>query len=192
MQALDIKSMQRKINAAGFPLVADGQWGAKSKEACKAHLLALMPHPHPWPAQDEASLTRFYGKAGDESNLVNLPVGDYVVKYDSQRVKTIRCHKLIASALGKVIAEIANGPDAAILMHYGGCYNYRQMRGGSRISTHAWGIAIDLAPNWNGNLTPWPKVATMPLGVCEAFARQGFLSAGPFWGRDGMHHQATR
>ena len=66
------------------------------------------------------------------------------------------------------------------------------MRGGSRISTHAWGIAIDLAPNWNGNLMPWPTVATMPLEIMEIFAREGWLSAGAFWGRDAMHFQATR
>ena len=192
MKTSEIIAMQNRINDAGYSLTADGEWGPKSKAACQRYLRSLMPAPNPWPDSDEVSLTRFYGKAGDESNLVNLPVGDYIVKYDGQRVKTIRCHKLIASALGKVIEEIANGPDAGVLMHYGGCYNYRKMRGGSRMSTHAWGIAIDLAPNWNGNLTPWPKAATMPLGVCEAFARQGFLSAGPFWGRDGMHHQATR
>jgi hypothetical protein len=66
------------------------------------------------------------------------------------------------------------------------------MRGGTRPSTHARGIAIDLAPVWNGNATPWPAKATMPLAVMEQFAREGWLPAGAFWGRDAMHFQATR
>jgi hypothetical protein len=32
----------------------------------------------------------------------------------------------------------------------------------------------------------------MPLEVMEAFAREGWLSAGAFWGRDSMHAQASQ
>jgi hypothetical protein len=32
----------------------------------------------------------------------------------------------------------------------------------------------------------------MPLEIMEAFAREGWLAAGAFWGRDAMHFQATR
>ena len=192
MKAADIKAMQSRINLAGFPLTIDGQWGAKSKQACQSYLRSLMPSPNPWPLSKESALVEFFGKAGDESNLVNLPVGDFGVKYDGAPVKTVRCHKRVASSLGRVIAAIAKSPQKSILEYYAGCFNHRQMRGGSRTSTHAWGIAIDLAPNWNGNLTPWPDVATMPLEVMEIFAAEGWLSAGAFWGRDGMHFQSTQ
>jgi len=38
----------------------------------------------------------------------------------------------------------------------------------------------------------WPTSSTMLLVVMEAFAREGWLSAGAFWGRDAMHFQATQ
>jgi hypothetical protein len=65
------------------------------------------------------------------------------------------------------------------------------MRGGSTPSLHARGAAIDLDPDNNANKQHWPASATMPFAVMEAFAREGWLSAGAFWSRDAMHSQAT-
>lgn len=168
----------------------DGFWGPKSIAACQRHLRQLMPPPSPWPRSNEASLREFYGPPGT-SMLVNLPVGGLPVYYFGQRVKTVRCHQRVAESLHRAISEIAAGPHARILREYAGCYNYRPMRGGTRTSTHAWGIAIDLSPVRNGNATHWPTRANMPIEVMESFAREGWLSAGAFWGRDAMHFQAT-
>jgi hypothetical protein len=183
----EIKTMQTRIG-----VTPDGAWGPKSRAACQGYLSALMPSPNPWPPQDEASLSNYYGDAGDEDYLVRLPVGGLGVAYDGQPVSGIRCHKRVAHSLGKVLAAIAASPHRGVLAHYAGCYNLRLMRGGTRPSTHARGIAIDLAPAWNANATPWPAKATMPLAVMEQFAREGWLPAGAFWGRDAMHFQATR
>ena len=189
MTAAEIKTMQIRINAK-----PDGEWGPKSSAACQGYLSALMPSPNPWPEPDEESLSKYYGDAGDEDYLVRLPVGGLGVAYDGQPVSKngIRCHKRVAHSLGKVLTAIAASPHRGVLAHYAGCYNFRPMRGGTRPSTHARGIAIDLAPAWNGNATPWPAKATMPLAVMEQFAREGWLPAGAFWGRDAMHFQATR
>ena len=51
---------------------------------------------------------------------------------------------------------------------------------------------FDFAASENGNHTSWPVAATMPLGVMEIFAAEGWLPAGAFWGRDAMHFQATQ
>jgi len=56
---------------------------------------------------------------------------------------------------------------------------------------HARGAAVDFDPDRNGNKVSWPLSASMPIAVMEAFAREGWLSAGAFWGRDAMHFQAT-
>jgi hypothetical protein len=170
----------------------DGIWGDVSTAACQRHLRALMPTPHPWPTGDDASVIARFGQPGDESQLVNLPVIGLGVKYDGAAVRSIRCHRLVAHSLIAAIADIADTPSAWILGQYAGCYNYRKMRGGSRHSKHAWGIAVDFAPATNGLRTHWPRAATMPIEAMEAFARQGWLSAGAFWSRDAMHFETTR
>lgn len=180
-----IIAIQQRIGAE-----PDGFWGPKSIAACKAHLRALMPGGVRWPATDQDSLTAFYGKAGDESQLVNLPVGDMDIRYEGQKVRTIRCHRKVAPSLKRVLESISSS-HPEILRDYNGCFNDRPMRGSSTPSLHARGAAIDFCAGENGNLTHWPVKATMPIEVMEAFAREGWISAGAFWSRDAMHAQAT-
>jgi hypothetical protein len=75
---------------------------------------------------------------------------------------------------------------------YCGIFNFRNKRGGTSLSVHAWGAAIDLDADDNSFRDPWPLVADMPLSIMEEFAREGWQSAGAFWGYDAMHHEATR
>ena len=170
----------------------DGIWGDVSTAACKAHLRALMPTPHPWPTGDDASVIARFGQPGDESQLVGANVRGLGLKYEGRPVQTIRCHRLVAHSLVEILAEIDASPSAWILDQYAGCFNFRPMRGGSRYSKHAWGIAVDFAPATNGLRTHWPRAASMPIEAMEAFARHGWLSAGAFWSRDAMHFEATR
>jgi hypothetical protein len=170
----------------------DGLWGDVSTADCQRHLRALMPQPHPWPTGDDASVIARFGQPGDESQLVGANVRGLGLKYEGKPVQTIRCHRLVAHSLLAAITEIADTPSAWILSEYAGCYNFRKMRGGSRHSKHAWGIAVDFAPDTNGLRTHWPRAANMPIEAMEAFARQGWLAAGAFWNRDAMHFEATR
>jgi hypothetical protein len=187
MITAEIKQMQHRIG-----VTPDGFWGPKSIAACQKHLRALMPSPNPWPATDQKSLTAFYGKPGDDSQLVNLPVSGLGIEYDGTKVRTIRCHGKVADSLVKILTKIAKGPHKAILTQFAGVYNNRPMRGGSLPSLHARGAAIDLAPSSNGLNMSWPTRATMPLEVMEEFACEGWMTAGAFWSRDAMHFQATR
>jgi len=181
-----IKAIQTKIG-----VTPDGFWGPKSIAAAQKHLRNLMPSPNPWPNSDQKSLTSFYGEAGDESKLVVLDVSGLGLRYDGTKVKSIRCHEKIAQPLRRVLERLSK-THPEILAEYAGCFNNRKMRGGSLPSLHARGAAVDFAPDTNGNNTPWPTKATMPFEVMEEFAKEGFLSAGAFWGRDSMHQQATR
>ena len=186
MNVSEIKVLQRHIGAE-----PDGFWGPKSIAACQRHLRSLMPSPNPWPASDEKSIRARFGPPG-EDRLVNLPVIGLGVEYLGKPVRTIRCHELVRDSLLDVISDIANGPHEHVLKRYAGCFNHRPMRNGSSLSTHSWGIAIDLWPARNGNAVHWPTRAEMPIGVMESFARQGWLAAGAFWSRDAMHFQSTR
>lgn len=171
--------------------VPDGIWGAKSKLAVQRHLRRLMPSPPVWPIDITADITRFFGAPGDQRNLSNLDVSGLGMRYDGKEVSTVRCHRRVEQSLGEILREISASPNAWVLKSYAGCYAHRAMRGGTNLSRHSWGIAIDLAPETNGNQTPWPTKSNMPLEVMEIFARRGWLSAGGFWFRDAMHFQAT-
>lgn len=186
MKTADIKAMQARLGVE-----ADGFWGPKSIAACQRHLRSLMPAESNWPGTSQASLQGFYGSPGDESKLVSiaLPKG---TEYDGRAVATTRVHAKCADSLSRVLHAIAAGPHRDILKKYAGVFNNRPMRGGSLPSLHARGAAIDLDPDTNRNKQSWPASATMPLEVMEEFAKEGWLPAGAFWGRDAMHFQATR
>lgn len=187
MTRTQIATLQSRVGAK-----PDGFWGPRSTHAAQSHLRALMPSRNPWPATDQASLTRFYGKPGDESRLVNIDVYGLGVKYAGKPVKTVRCHDRVASSLLKVLTDISKSHFAYVLEHYAGVYNNRAMRGGSLPSLHARGAAIDLWPSKNGNMMHWPTRASMPIEVAEIFAAEGWKSAGIFWSRDAMHFEATQ
>ena len=88
MQYHQIIELQKRIGTT-----PDGFFGEKSVAKCKEYLRSLMPKDHPWPTQDQASLTKFYGRPGDETQLVNLAVNDLDIRYDGKNVKSIRCHR---------------------------------------------------------------------------------------------------
>jgi hypothetical protein len=186
MTRADIIEMQTRIGTT-----PDGFWGPKSITACQKHLRALMPKQNPWPDTSQAALTKFYGRAGDERQLVLMPA-PVAVYYEGKRLKNILCHKKVAPSLERILKAIAASPDAHLLTAWEGCYFNRPMRGGSLPSLHARGAAADIDAANNGNQVAWPVRARMPLEVMEIFAREGWVAAGAFWGRDGMHFQATR
>ena len=170
----------------------DGFWGPKSVAACQKHLRALMPKINQWPSANTSAMVKFYGPPGDESQLVLLDVSAYGIRYEGKIVKTLRCHRKVGGSLLSVIRQIHNSPFSYVLKEYNGCFNFRNSRGSSSLSKHAWGAAIDFLASKNGNKTHWPIAATMPIEVMEIFAREGWIAAGAFWSRDAMHFQATR
>lgn len=149
-----------------------------------------------WPHR--AGLVQTFGTVDDAASrqVYIEPPFPMVAAWDlGVSIHRIRCHRLVATSLHRALDEIgAAFPSAARrvlhLDRFGGTYNKRRMRGGSRWSTHAWGIAIDLAPALNGLHTPWPTRAAMPLPVIQAFAAEGWTPAATAVGRDAMHFQA--
>jgi len=191
MNTEEIKAMQSRIG-----VLADGFWGPKSIAACKAHLRRLMPANNPWPNPDQASLRAFYGAPGDESNLVTVTF-PYPMFYEGKRTFKTRVNRKCADSLLRVLSAIGKsyGTDRGTMEEaedYGGVYNFRLKRGGSSYSLHAYGAAIDLDADDNTFRDNWPMKADMPLSIMEEFAREGWISAGAFWGYDAMHHQATK
>lgn len=191
MTTAEIKKMQDKLGVK-----PDGFWGPVSQARLRTHLTNLMPRPNPWPSPDTGSLRLFYGQPGDESNLVSI-TPPFPMFYDGKQVKTLRCHKKVADSLLRILKAIGKsyGSQLGIMEEaedFGGCFNNRKKRGGSSLSVHAWGAAIDLDADDNTYRDTWPTQADMPLEIMESFAREGWVSGGAFWGYDAMHFQATR
>lgn len=186
MKSTEIIAMQKVIGVE-----PDGFWGPKSQTACQAHLRKLMPLNNPWPKADQKSLQAFYGSPGDESKLTPLNISDLGIKYEGNHVQRILCHSKVAQSLRRILVALKTSPFASLLNSFDGCYNNRPMRGSTTPSLHSRGAAIDFDAANNANLSHWPDNASMPLGVMEIFAREGWLSAGAFWSRDAMHFQAT-
>lgn len=76
------------------------------------------------------------------------------------------------------------------LTNYNGTYNYRPIRGSKALSTHAYGIAIDLDASGN----PLGATATtFPAWFIKCWTDQGFLWGGDYKGRkDNQHWQLAR
>ena len=77
---------------------------------------------------------------------------------------------------------------------WGGCYNKRKMRGGSRWSTHSWGIAIDWDPSrnqlkWKANQANFAKPEYDIWW--KLWEDEGFTSLGRAKNYDYMHVQAA-
>jgi hypothetical protein len=137
-------------------------------------------------------------------NIVFVPV-PWPMKMGSINITRIAFHKKAAEALQAVFAEIkATMSMAEIkeagLTEFSGSFNYRPMRGGSALSMHAYGCAIDFDAANNGLGDRTPKLAKYPK-VIKAFLNQGAIWGGDWDGDgdtlderrcDGMHFQFAR
>jgi hypothetical protein len=102
-------------------------------------------------------------------------------------VTKARCHKLLVPIVEELFSRILNEGLLGSVKSFGGCYMYRPQRGSHKISTHSWGIALDLNPQENEMGTP----GTMDVRVVQLAESLGFFWGGNFEGprRDPMHFQ---
>lgn len=105
----------------------------------------------------------------------------------SQFVERISCHKVLADTYTEVFAGIQSGGFQTKITSFGGCFSFRPQRTGARLSTHAWGIAMDLNPESNAQGT----AGSMDGSIVAIFKHAGFSWGGDWQGkvRDPMHFQ---
>jgi hypothetical protein len=128
---------------------------------------------------------------------INLPYPMRIAWDTDSIVTSMMCHKLVANNFSAVFTDILThyGLDKIKELGidlFGGCFNYRKMRGGSAWSMHCWGIAIDLDPARN---TLKETKATARFAhpeykpMIDIFYKHGFISLGVEKDYDWMHFE---
>ncbi|KGF71149.1 hypothetical protein LL06_00675 [Hoeflea sp. BAL378] len=151
-----------------------------------------------WPHQDDVA--GFYGPVGTSQGRLELPFPMKLAWDKSQTVTRITLHTRVIDSAGRAFAEIAETysdkerRDLGLDL-FGGSLNVRRMRGGSRFSMHAYGIAIDFDPERNQLRWKRPQARLShpdALPFWHAWAREGWVSLGRARDFDWMHVQAAR
>ncbi|MEJ5218857.1 M15 family metallopeptidase [Cognatishimia sp. D5M38] len=101
--------------------------------------------------------------------------------------------------LRSVLEEIAAyGPAMDVYFEKsGGSFNWRVIAGTNRLSTHSFGIAVDLNTQlgkywrWDGGKpgSVGPFANEIPFEIVSAFERRGFIWGGKWYHYDGMHFE---
>jgi hypothetical protein len=208
--------LQAFCQQAGFnPGDLDGLWGTQTDYASGqlAHLQAngqppvpwraepVAANPNGWPLERQDELVDFYGPPG-ESRLVSIDL-PYPLRlsWETRTVVTrTRCNARVKDSLGRVLQQVlaAYGQEriqALRLDLFGGGFNLREKRGGSALSTHAWGIAFDFDPDhnqlkWTRDRASFARPEYDDWWRC--WENEGWVSLGRTRNYDWMHVQAAR
>jgi hypothetical protein len=195
--------------------VIDAYWGPSTEHAYDSlvHLLKYNErpplwrdrkttniNPNHWPKQTESELNAFYGGIGENQVNVKLPYTHLVSWNKRRKLDSIYCHKKVADSLVRVLTKVLNhyGEEQIKTLGlnlFGGCFNPRKVRGGTRWSTHAWAISLDYNPNQNK--LKWGRDRAKfaePIYEkwWEFWEEEGWVSLGRERNFDWMHVQAAK
>lgn len=159
-----------------------------------------------WPKQSECA--NFYGnpdprhegvpfRLWENENIIKIvPPWRMVLAWSPKdRLSTIRIHRKCAHSLSTVLNDIFDAYERkqekieTVGLHlYGGAYNFRMMRGSTRLSMHSYGCAIDIDPEHNQFGDAHGR---MPQDVVALFRAQGWTWGGTWSKPDAQHFQAA-
>jgi hypothetical protein len=163
-----------------------------------------------WPHEDVAALNAFYGDPRGRNGEAN-PLWEvanlvqwtppYPMFYSDgchRPMNHLRIHRkcvdAFQAAFSDALASLGHDYIAAHSLDVtGGAFCYRLQRGGSRLSVHSWGCAIDIDPAHN----PFPRRWAAGRGMldrkfAEIFQKRGFIWRGADGDNDPMHLQLAR
>lgn len=177
-----------------FPVAVDPALGrdVDPPEAEPAGLKAI------WPRQ--AEVERMFGPPGANQTLLTPPYALLLAWETRTPVPRFSIHERVHDSALRCLTRVADAYDAAAraalgLDLWGGCLNVRPMRGGTRLSMHAYGIALDFDParnalTWGRDRARLAQADAAPWW--RIWAEEGWVSLGQTRNFDWMHVQAAR
>lgn len=179
----------------------DGEWIAVSAPAgggwAHSSHLELVQEPEVGPDPDwpvvphgKLGIIEVFGEPCQPrcaTGRVELPEPLPLYRPDAKQfTRSFHCHELMVGVFDSVFRELHRRGYWPLLEDWGGVYNCRLKAGTSqKRSTHAWGIAVDVATQSN----PLGRQPTLDPRVVAIFEDAGFLWGGRWSRPDGMHFQ---
>lgn len=120
-------------------------------------------------------------------DFLNLPFSMPLSWNPSQKATRFICNKRLIKIFENVFNEIKTKNLDSKINSFGGVYNFRRKSRNGALSTHSWGIAIDLNPLTNALGTK----GNMDQNIISIFRKHGFKWGGDWNGKnsDPMHFQ---
>jgi hypothetical protein len=199
----------------GFdPYGIDGKWGQDTEYAFN-RLVYFREHnqppapwrpeerslvnPNNWPKQYTLEFDAFYGDRGASLVPLALPYPLRIAWDKSKVINSFSCHAKVHDSALRVLARVLDHYGLAEIQRlrldlWGGCYNQRPIRGGTKWSMHSWGIAIDFDPE--KNMLDWGRDRAAFSRPdydrwWELWEEEGWVSLGRVRNYDWMHVQAA-
>ena len=197
------------------PGVIDGRWGPATSEAMEQFYYFKQHNklptnwrpeerepvnPNNWPKAYTNTFNSFYGPPGT-GKLIRLtfPYEMKLAWSPYSTVRSTRVHEKVADSTERVLKKVLNHYgeakiDELKLNSFGGCYNKRPIRGGTKWSMHSWGVAFDFDPG--RNRLKWGRdKAVFAKPEYDAWwsfwEEEGWVSLGRERNFDWMHVQAA-
>ncbi len=217
LERQQIACIQMACKAVGIdPGIIDGRWGQATAYAAEQYVFYLenkaipapwrpeereVLNPNKWPKAYSPEFDAYFGPVG-ESNLVSIkfPYAMKLAWAPYSKVTSTKCHKKVADSAVKVLTNVLTHYGEAKIAElkldvFGGCYNMRPIRGGTKFSMHSWGVAFDFDPsrnqlNWGRDKATFAKPAYDAWW--QMWEAEGWVSLGRERNFDWMHVQAAR
>lgn len=111
----------------------------------------------------------------------------------SEQTRRFQAHRLAGARIVSALSRIGAYKGLPYLHEHkldrwGGCFNFRLIRGGNELSVHSWGAAVDYCPDL-GRMGSAEDAATYPRFIVDAFEAEGFVWGGRWKRPDAMHFE---
>jgi peptidoglycan hydrolase-like protein with peptidoglycan-binding domain len=188
----------------------DGYWGPMT-EACVDDLYDLTHYGEirfekpefesGFPIQYSADFYEFYGPIDNVAlGNVRLPFPVKIAWDPSTTITRFQANKKVAESIEAIYVDTLSVYGLEEIQRlgldlWGGCYNKRKVRGGTKWSLHSWGIAVDIDPARN-RLRWGSDKAELAKPEYDRFwnivEKHGGVSLGREAGFDFMHFQFAK